>query len=384
MSNKLIGYLILVPTLLSFLAISSLDLFLPFLEKVDLQVYFAAGLVITVSLLIGVIKLFWLPNRDKQWIPVKNRILLFWTVVFSIVASLSSEFEFGDQLEMLIGLISLIVIFTVSFRLITTPVEIEGVTQKINFLKEAKTFGLVAVGVIFLLILLVLMSPEADTTQVTQEVEIQEVESTLTEDDKIDITKELLSIYSRLYFVTQDNSDEATTDGEVISTWLLEVMNDRKMIERLMLEVQGIDAKNDKTIETTKLVLSTTLLSLQKSFLDFENYLRTVSEFNIDIAEFRYQGNLHTANNKEAFLVLLEGSALYPYIFIEFAEKEGGENRVVISETGRQEVLSEIERLFGDIFIEHELWNKETGMNNTVVILVQNLKDFFDFANIKE
>ena len=285
---------------------------------------------------------------------------------------------------MLIGLISLIVIFTVSFRLITTPVEIEGVTQKINFLKEAKTFGLVAVGVIFLLILLVLMSPEADTTQVTQEVEIQEVESTLTEDDKIDVTKELLSIYSRLYFVTQDNSDEATTDGEVISTWLLEVMNDRKMIERLMLEVQGIDAKNDKTIETTKLVLSTTLLSLQKSFLDFENYLRTVSEFNIDIAEFRYQGNLHAANNKEAFLILLEGSALYPYIFIEFAEEEGGDNKVVISETGRQEVLSEIERLFGDVFIEHELWNKETGMNNTVVILVQNLKDFFDFANIKE
>jgi hypothetical protein len=228
------------------------------------------------------------------------------------------------------------------------------------------------------------MSPEADTTQVTQEVEIQEVESTLTEDDKIDITKELLSIYSRLYFVTQDNSDEATTDGEVISTWLLEVMNDRKMIERLMLEVQGIDAKNDKTIETTKLVLSTTLLSLQKSFLDFENYLRTVSEFNIDIAEFRYQGNLHAANNKEAFLILLEGSALYPYIFIEFAEEEGGDNKVVISETGRQEVLSEIERLFGDVFIEHELWNKETGMNNTVVILVQNLKDFFDFANIKE
>jgi hypothetical protein len=384
MSNKLIGYAILIPTVLGFIALFTVGINQPLLSKIDEQVYFAVFFIITICLLIGVIKLWWLPNREKQWIPVKTRVLLFWTILFFVIAGASSELDFGEQLEMLLGLISLIVIFTVSFRLITTPVEIDGVVQKVNFVKELKTFGVITLGVIGLVTLLVLMSSDTVTNEMSQETETQEVLSDLTEEEKIAITSKLLSVYSRLYFVTQDNSDEATTEGEVISTWLLEVMNDRKMIERLMLEVQGIDAKNDKTIETTKLVLSTTLLSLQKSFLDFENYLRTVSEFNIDIAEFRYQGNLHTANNKEAFLVLLEGSALYPYIFIEFAEEEGGENRVVISETGRQEVLSEIERLFGDIFIEHELWNKETGMNNTVVILVQNLKDFFDFANIKE
>ncbi len=284
---------------------------------------------------------------------------------------------------MLLGFITLIIILTVSFRLTTTPVEAEGEIQKINYFKELKTLGVVTIGVIGLLTLLVLISSDTSTSEVVQEVESHETIVNLTEEEKIAVTKQLLSIYSRLYFVTQDNSDVANTEGEVISTWLLEVMNDRKMVERLILEVEGIDPKGNQIVETTKLVLDTTLLSLKKSFLDFENYLRTVSEFNFDIAEFRYQGNLHQANNKEAFLMFMEGTAPYPYLFIEFAEEKDGDNKVVISESGRQELLDEIDRLFGDIFIEHEQWNKETGMNNTVVIVVQNLKDFIEFANKK-
>jgi len=157
MSNKLVGYAILIPTVLGFIALFTLGISEPLLSRVDEQVYFAVFFVVTIALLIGVVKLFWLPNREKQWIPIKNRVLLFWTVLFSVIAAASAELDFGEQLEMLIGLVSLIVIFTVSFRLITTPVKIDEQVEKIDYIKELKNLGIVFVTVIALLALLVFM-----------------------------------------------------------------------------------------------------------------------------------------------------------------------------------------------------------------------------------
>jgi len=384
MSNKLVGYAILIPTVLGFTALFTLGISEPLLSRIDEQVYFAVLFIVTIALLIGVVKLWWLPNRDKQWIPIKNRLLLFWTVLFSVIAAAASELDFGEQLEMLIGLISLIVIFSVSFRLITTPVKIDEQVEKIDYIKELKNLGIVIVTVIALLALLVFMdsSETADYSEVDSSLEednrtTDEIMGTpLSEEELVSVVKEFVAIYHQLYFITQDDSPEAETAIGILNSFLTEAMSDKNKLERLVPRISTLSNHESLPVRANGIALLSgvnQLINAQNSYLTF---LRSVDVDNVDMSEFQYQISLLQTESKDAFFTIIEGSSAMNIAYMDYTARVGDDIPILIGKTSRAELLAEIDRLFNDIFIEHVQWNQETGFVNAPVSIVEQWREW--------
>jgi hypothetical protein len=384
MSNRFIGYAVLIPTILGFVALFTIDIAEPLLSKIDEQVYFAVLFIVTICLFVGVIKLFWLPNREKQWIPIRNRILLFWTIIFFVIAGVSSEFDLGQQLEMLLGLISLIVIFTVSFRLITAPVEVDGEVQGINFIKELKVLAGVTLGIIVLLTLLVLMGSDTNSSESLATIETEEEKSIdemigepLTEAELVSVVEDFLDIYQQLYYISQDDSLDAQTDSAIIASFLTEAMNDKNKLSNLYPKISRLVQHPNLMVRGNAASLSigvNKLLATQEGFI---SYLRTVNPNTVDIAEFQYQFSLIDTETKDAYFTIIEGSTAMNLAFFEInSDGEDVAGEILIGTKSQQRLLDEIDRLFGDIFVEHEVWRKETGGTNAIVFVVQSWKDW--------
>ncbi len=380
MSNRFLGYAILVPILLGLVTLFTLSFNYEFLKLIDMEVYIAMYIFVTICFLIGLIKLWWIPNRVKQWLPIKNRPFIFVSLGLCCLIALTADLSTGNQLQILAGLFSAMILFTVSFRLITAPTLTEGVESPINYYQELKVLLVSIFGVISVTVFLILSSGNDSVTKNNEYLNATTTNTTsfetvISEKQKIEITKKLLSIYKRLYFITLDNSTEASNVESLISSWQLENINDRKALERLLIEVKVIETYNDPTVDLTKRALIACLSQLILSFTQFEQHLKDLTEDNVDFGSLRYQNNLHQAETKEAFTTLYQGVSLYPFIFIKYGEN-GERNSLGLSEEGKTELLNEIDRLFGDSFIEHKKWNEETGMNNIVIMIVESLRDF--------
>ena len=217
---------------------------------------------------------------------------------------------------------------------------------------------------------------DPDEVAKTNSIQNEPTYGNLTEKQIIDYTFELLNIFYRLYYVTQDDSDEAGTDSEFVMSMLTENMNDKNKLEDLSLRSQALAETNDKVVSLTGMSLFLGVTALSESHQSFVDYLRSVNTDDVDLAEFRYQMALFQSKNKDAFNTIIEGTAMYPYVFIKFSENEDEGGTIALSEEGQQKVLTEIDRLFGDIFVEDEQWHTETGNRNAVVIIVQNYRNF--------
>jgi hypothetical protein len=380
MSNKVVGLLLTVPPLISIAGLIIYFIDDTLVSGVDEQLYIALALIFMLGFFAALIKLWKLPTPEKKLLPLSNRQILFSTIIAGIFASLTENADLGNQLEMLIGLICCVLILSIITRIISA--EINNTENSIS-LKQVliRIIGVTTASVLLIGFLVYSDYSPKETTSSTAptatSTDYSTLSANLTELEKISVTKELLAIYYELWFVTQDNSEEALTESEVISTWMREVMNDKNRIIKLKYRIEPLVSSKNQTISVTALSIQASLISLEKSFTDFENYLRTVNEYNFDMAEFRYQGNLHMTSNKDAFLTMLEGTALYPYLFIEFG-KNGESNKFSLSEDGKKEILAEIDRLFADAFVEHEKWNAETGFHNSVIIIVEQLQKFLE------
>jgi hypothetical protein len=391
MSNKLVGYAILIPTVLGFIALFTLGISEPLLSRVDEQVYFAVFFVVTIALLIGVVKLFWLPNREKQWIPIKNRVLLFWTVLFSVIAAASAELDFGEQLEMLIGLVSLIVIFTVSFRLITTPVKIDEQVEKIDYTKELKNLGIVFVTVIALLALLVFMDSsetidhsDADSSLEDDGTTEELMGTPLTEEELVSVVKEFVAIYHQLYFITQDDSPEAETAIGILNSFLTEAMSDKNKLERLVPRISTLSNHESLPVRANGIALLSGVNQLIIAQTNYLTFLRSVDADNVDMSEFQYQISLLQTESKDAFFTIIEGSSAMNIAYMDYTARVGDSIPILIGKSSQAELLAEIDRLFSDVFIEHEQWNQETGFVNAPVSIVEQWRQWIaEMAPVK-
>lgn len=242
-------------------------------------------------------------------------------------------------------------------------------------------FGLVGLGVLILALGAffakdLLINQKEESLKSTQAEEVEgDINSSMTEEEILNVTNDLLNIYYRLYYVTQSEEDDSTTESELIMSWMSETMRDKNEIEKLMARTESLTQHPNQVVATTAMALYVSLQQLYISHDNFITYLRGVDPYYSDLAEFQYQVSLFNTENKEAFLSFAEGVALYPYVFIEFGE-DGQDNSIRISGETQNAIVAEIDRLFGDIFIENEKWHQETGNTNAVVMVVQSYRDF--------
>lgn len=198
------------------------------------------------------------------------------------------------------------------------------------------------------------------------------------EESLISITKTYLDILWRIYHITQDNSPtNPETATSMIIGMTTETLKDKADMESLLLKVNKMKTSNVDVISTTGLVIEMTLQQLIKSHTEWAQYLRTVNEDTVEIAEFQYQMASFNSQNKQAFMSLGENTALYPGVFFNLSEEENTPGTWKLSEESKNEILLEIDRLFADIFIEDEKNYEATQTHNVVVFIVKNLRGYF-------
>lgn len=119
MTNKVVGYMVTVPTILFFVMFFSAVYYPSIAAAIDIQIYFVIGVVFFVGLLLSLFKLWNLPKPENQVIPVGNRGVIGWMLLIILATVIGQSVELGAQLETLLGLLLLVVVTVISYRLIT-------------------------------------------------------------------------------------------------------------------------------------------------------------------------------------------------------------------------------------------------------------------------
>lgn len=248
-------------------------------------------------------------------------------------------------------------------------------------MKDLIRILLISAGVIVLIALLVYLDTgDANTTAKTEgETEQSATEmmgTPLTEDELVESVEEFLAIYHQLYFITLDDSPAAETDDAIILSFLTETMNDKNKLEGLMSRITPLSSHPNLMIAANGTALQAGVGQLITAHNNFITYLRGVDSSNVNISEFQYQYTLLQTESKDAFLMIAEGSSSLNLAYFDFTAGMGDDRPVLIGTASQDRLLSEIDRLFGEIFVEHEEWRKETSNVNTPVYIVEQWKDW--------
>lgn len=214
---------------------------------------------------------------------------------------------------------------------------------------------------------------------ITEEADI--ANEVIDEESLVQITKTYLDILFRLYYVTQDFSGEPDSVSALLIGMIGDAIKDKKDLEDLLYKVAQMKQYKSQVVSTTGLVLEVSIQELINAYTSWIAYLRTVDENSVEINEFQYQlANFH-ATNKQTFMKLYEGTSLYPFLFINLGEEGEADNTWNISEDSKTEIVSEIDRLFADVFVRDEKSYEETETRNVIVLIVKALREFFVPAN---
>jgi len=204
----------------------------------------------------------------------------------------------------------------------------------------------------------------------------QEIDS-LSEIEIISATEEMLDILYELYFVTQDYSaTDYTSTNELLMSLLTETMNDKNRLDKLILRNESLSEHPNELIKATGMVLNLGITHLSNSHAELINYIRAEDAENPSLSEFQYQLAKMQTDNKDAFFSIIEGTALFPYILIEFSESENENNKSKISDENRKMLISKIDDKFDNAFLEEDKWYEETANRNAVLLIVRNYREF--------
>lgn len=111
-----------VPIVLGIIALFFAEIAPPVLSRVDVAIYIFIASVFFIGFLVGLVKLWRLPNQAKQWLPISNRWLIVFTFLAGGLQKLHEEIDLGSQMELLIGLFCIVIFVTMTYRLIYTPI----------------------------------------------------------------------------------------------------------------------------------------------------------------------------------------------------------------------------------------------------------------------
>jgi hypothetical protein len=204
------------------------------------------------------------------------------------------------------------------------------------------------------------------------------VNVTVDEEEIESLTFDFLTMFYKLYYVTQNDGEtgnDETTSGLMMSL-LTRTMKDKNSLENILPTVERYLTHKNETVSITATAIQTTVMHLVANHASLIKYLRSENVVDPNLSEFQYQFATFDTENKDAFNTLIEGTALFPYVFIEFGENESQSNSSRLSTSTKDRILSEIERLYSEPFIQDDKWRAETGNSNAVLFIIRNYRDF--------
>jgi len=249
-------------------------------------------------------------------------------------------------------------------------------------MKDLIKIILISLGVIALLTVLVYMDPSDkkavnDPLMEPKGETIEEMMGTpLTEQELVSSVKEFINIYHQLYYITQDDSPEAQSDTAIIMSFLTEALSDKNKLERLLPKIITLSEHPNLLVRANGMSLLSGVNKLINAQNNFIVFLRGVDPAKANVAEFQFQMSLLGSESKDAFFTIIEGSSSMNMAYLDFGSRTDDMTPLLIGKESQKELLSEIDRLFADIFIEHKQWNKETGFVNAPVSIVEEWRDW--------
>lgn len=203
--------------------------------------------------------------------------------------------------------------------------------------------------------------------------------SYVSEREIISTTEEILNILNEIYYFTQDTStDNDTTVSGLMMSLLTESMQDKNRLDKLLPRASKLAEHPNQAIAATGMGLFVGISELSKHQEVFIDYIRNEDVEDPSLSEFQFQMAQMQTENKDSFFTIIEGTSLYPYVFIEFSENEGESNRARLSEQGRKLLLNSITSKFSESFAEEDIWHEETGNRNAILLIVKNYKEFLE------
>ena len=165
-----------------------------------------------------------------------------------------------------------------------------------------------------------------------------------------------------------------------------ESLKDKRDLEDLIPRVQKLVESKDKVVNVVGLGLFVGMQELIQADGILIEHLRTVDPSNPNLAEFQYQISSFGASQKSAFKNISMGAGQLPAIFWKLSELESKTGPIPyrISASSRQNLLSEIDRLFGEDLKKDEINHDLTGNRNAVLFIIQNYIDGLKFRTYEE
>ena len=216
-------------------------------------------------------------------------------------------------------------------------------------------------------------SPET-TSQSVAEVVLPDNEL-ITEQEKIDFAIDVLNALSLYYVTTQSTLTEDSSTAEMIA----ELRTSNNYLERGTLRISEYVGDPNEYINVTALGMDTGAKVVIKANEDMVLYLRNNDlEDPANYTEAEYQIGNWSSVQKEGYTTILTAAPWMTPLLYEFADSDNPTGKIpfTISETGRQRILNEIERLFGDELRLYQL-SEEIGAEsfNAILFAVDAIHD---------
>lgn len=169
----------------------------------------------------------------------------------------------------------------------------------------------------------------------------------VTEQKKVEFAIDVLNALSVYYVTTESDIDEDSTYSEIIAS----LLTSNKYLEEGNLRITGYIDDSNKYINLTATGMDTGAKTVVKANNDIVTFLRNTDLDNpSNLSEVNYQIGLWVSTQKEGYKFISTSAPWVTPLMYEFSESENPSGKIpyTISEEGRQRILKEIERLFGD------------------------------------
>lgn len=198
------------------------------------------------------------------------------------------------------------------------------------------------------------------------------------EAELVDFTKSYIEVLQRLYYINQDDSpDDAENTSALLIIMTTEALKDQNNLKRLLFTTNEMQDSKIVGASVTASVVGVTVESLIAANEEYIQFLRSVDESTLDIAEFQFQVALFQSSTKDAYMFMAEKTQLFQVTFFQLNDDPELAGEWRISDKSRQDLVNEIEMRFSDIYIEADGLYTVNQTRDVTVYLVRALEDLF-------
>lgn len=225
------------------------------------------------------------------------------------------------------------------------------------------------------------LRPAEEINTVEADSSFENFDMNETVDNTLGITMQVLTALSNFYMASQKDIAYAQDNMFSITSNLMEQNRYLKY---------GIDGLSDLTTHKNELVnligkgMSTGAMELSIANGELLNIIKTIDETGAD--DFSYQLAEYATKQKEGYRTIYISAGQIGYLLFRPAETDNPTGAIPykISKQDRDDILEEIDSLFGDAFKEDEINYRKTQTHNAILSVVKTIRGFVEGDTYEE